>query len=114
MYCGGLEASWKAVGTTTSPTGTYYAAYQAAITALIREGFSNATWGHDEVQALFSGQLVRRRKLYPSGLVGVLNKLSEMRIRADYGRAMVSRPDAQSMLRDALEFLTLVLGAGNA
>lgn len=49
----------------------YYACFQAAIVALIREGIpprGTGGWGHDYVQAQFAGQLIRRRKLYPASL----------------------------------------------
>ena len=44
----------------------YYAAFQAAIAALLRGGVRptdpHTGWGHDYVQAQFAEQLIRRRK----------------------------------------------------
>ena len=87
----------------------YFAAYQAAIVALIRAGFSRTIWGHDEVQALFSGQLINRRKTMPAELRAVLNGLSSLRVLADYEARPVSRSAATRALRDAGRFLELVI-----
>jgi uncharacterized protein (UPF0332 family) len=40
----------------------YYACFQAAVAALIREGIHpHGDWGHDFVQGRFVGQLIDRR-----------------------------------------------------
>jgi uncharacterized protein (UPF0332 family) len=50
----------------------YYACFQAAVAALVREGIAPANqasqWGHDFVQARFVGDLINRRKVYPAAL----------------------------------------------
>ena len=83
----------------------YYAAYNAAIVALIRAGLSTRRWAHDEVQALFAGQLVVRRKLYPGDMRRVLADLIVARTRADYGRELVSKAVAERALRRANDFV---------
>jgi uncharacterized protein (UPF0332 family) len=89
----------------------YYAAYNAAVIALLKAGISRPLWTHEEVQALFAGQLINRRKLYPTSLRSVLSELSAIRNRADYGQRTVSRSDAENMVREAQNFLIQVIGA---
>jgi uncharacterized protein (UPF0332 family) len=89
----------------------YYAAYDAAIVALIRAGFAsrNNAWDHDEVQARFATELTRRRKLYPSELARVLYDLSKSRIGADYTLGSTSRGTASSAVQSALDFVSALL-----
>jgi uncharacterized protein (UPF0332 family) len=87
----------------------YYAAFQAAISALIRESLIRTAWTHEEVQALFAGQLINRRKLYPAELRSVLPELLFIRITADYRPNAVSRAVAGQTLRRARRFLETVL-----
>lgn len=89
----------------------YFAAYQAAVVALLRAGITRPIWAHDDVQALFAGQLIGRRKLYAGELRGVLSRLSTLRIRGDYEAQGVSSIQAQAAIRDAQTFLNRILGA---
>jgi len=41
----------------------YYACFHAAVVALLRGHIRREIWSHDEVQSLFAGLLVNRRKL---------------------------------------------------
>ena len=90
----------------------YYAAFQAAIWALIREGIRppgrEGHWGHDFVQAQFAGQLINRRKLYPSALRSTLADLHALRERADYTTTMIDELRAHRILRRATEFVQAV------
>jgi uncharacterized protein (UPF0332 family) len=88
----------------------YYAAYNTAIVALIRAGIGRPRWLHDEVQALFAGQLIARRKLYPSDMRRTLNDLAAVRVRGDYAPEMVSRAAAEEVLRSAERFARRVAG----
>jgi uncharacterized protein (UPF0332 family) len=88
----------------------YYAAYNAAIVALIRAGLFTPRWPHDQVHALFAGQLIMRRKLYSGDMRRVLSDLMVERTRADYGLERVSRSVAQDAVRKANLFLNRVLG----
>jgi uncharacterized protein (UPF0332 family) len=88
----------------------YYAAYNAAIVALIRAGRSSRRWDHDEVQAIFAGQLVYRRKLYPTNLRSTLSDLTTMRMKGDYGLGSVSERDANRAIEWAERFLSSLLG----
>jgi uncharacterized protein (UPF0332 family) len=90
----------------------YYAAYDAAIVALIRAGVSSRgnLWGHDEIQARFSGDLIRRRKLYPADLAQVLYDLRETREQGDYGIRVVSKRRADAAVRKSEQFVARLLG----
>lgn len=87
----------------------YYAAYNAAIVALIRAGVTSRRWGHDEVQAVFAGQLIYRRKLYPSSLRSTLPDLLTMRMKADYGLGSATERNALRATEDAALLLSVVL-----
>ena len=88
----------------------YYAAYNAAIVALIRAGITDSRWTHDQVQAMFAGQLIGRRKLYPRDMRRMLSDLAVIRTRADYCREVVSRAIAEDAVRKAREFQRRVAG----
>jgi uncharacterized protein (UPF0332 family) len=88
----------------------YYAAYNAAIVALIRAGVGRPRWLHDEVQALFAGELIARRKLYPTDMRRTLNDLAVVRVRGDYAAEMVSRASAQEAVRSAEGFVRRLIG----
>ena len=74
----------------------YYAAHNAAIVALIRAGVARPCWTHDEVQALFAGQLVTRRKLYSGKTRRALGDLMIAHLTADYGKSVISRAAART------------------
>jgi uncharacterized protein (UPF0332 family) len=97
-----------------SANRAYYAAFQAAIVALLRAGIQppGVQWGHAFVQAQFAGQLVARRKLYPAALRDTLPRLLELRERADYGLTHVSQTQAARGLRRAQEFLDAIERGG--
>lgn len=67
----------------------YYAAFHAAVAALWVEGIraapdASGTLSHATVQGEWSGRLIYRRKLYPPELRGVLQRLYDWPIKADY------------------------------
>ena len=95
----------------------YYACFQAAVYALIRAGIQSPTrsaaWGHDFVQAQFNGQLIVRRKMYPSALRDVLRHSFELRVKADYGSEHVGEARAARVLRRSSEFVDAVSHRGD-
>lgn len=100
-----------------SASRTYYACLQAAISALVRSGIRPAPggreqWGHTFVHGQFSGELIRRRKRYPSALRTVLADLQEIRDIADYEAQPVSRIKAQRVLRQAQTFVEALESEG--
>jgi uncharacterized protein (UPF0332 family) len=74
----------------------YYAAFQAAVAALIfyRVRSGDTDWQHRFVSEEFSGKLIRRRKEFNSFLRSALPELFEVRIKADYRSNDVSKRDA--------------------
>ena len=92
----------------------YYACFQAAIVALTRarvtpRGGSGA-WSHAFVPAQFDGELVNRRKLYPTELRGTLNRAYKLRSKADYEINAVSQTEASRALRRSQAFVGAVQG----
>lgn len=72
----------------------YYAAFQAAVAALITYDIRGAeNWEHEFVAKQFSGKLVWRRKIIKAEFRHVLERLFEVRVLADY------RPDPVSVKR---------------
>jgi uncharacterized protein (UPF0332 family) len=92
----------------------YYAMFQAAVAALIAAGIRPADvkeqWGHDFVQAQFSGMLVRRRKLYSSDLVSMLPHVAQIRLLADYDAETISQTLAERALWKAKTLVSAVKG----
>jgi uncharacterized protein (UPF0332 family) len=88
----------------------YYAAFQAAVAALIfyRVRGADTEWQHRLVSDEFSGKLIRRRKEFKASLRDVLPTLFQLRIRADYELNDVSRAAADYSLRRATELVTFV------
>lgn len=85
----------------------YYACYQAAIAALIREEIRDTSgeWPHRFVQASFAGQLVQRRRVYPSSVRRVLTDNLDIRRKADYSPLAVTAREAGIAVRRAEQFL---------
>jgi uncharacterized protein (UPF0332 family) len=98
----------------TCANRAYYACYQAAIAALLREGIRSkrGRWAHTFVQAEFSDRLVNRRHLHPATLRGTLSWLITLRHSADYAPATISWADANRALRRANEFIAAVQRKG--
>lgn len=98
----------------------YYACFQAAIAALILAGIRPSAgrsgrqrWGHDFVQAQFVGQLINRRKLYPTELRGALLTTYAQREAGDYHPELVNRRQAERTLRQAQHFLEAIRQGGD-
>ena len=85
----------------------YYAAFQAAVAALITTGVlaSEASWRHRFVMNQFSGRLIRRRKLVTSSLASTLNQLFDYRTTGDYRAADVSAREARHAVKLAKRML---------
>lgn len=87
----------------------YYACFQAAIAALVRDGiWPNRQWSHAFVQAQFAGVLIDRRKRYPASLRGVLADARELRELADYRPVLTSQKRAERALRQDRSFVNTV------
>jgi uncharacterized protein (UPF0332 family) len=93
-----------------SANRAYYAAFQAAIAALIDAGVSAKTEGlsHQAVQAKFNGTLIGQRKIYPGHLKSYLVDLHTIRGIADYQARPVPKKVALRQLRRAKEFVGII------
>ncbi len=87
---------------------TYYAAFQAAIVALADKGIKSDKNSHKWVQAAFSEELVRKRKIYPGKLKSYLMDMQIVRNQADYTRRQISKKIASRQLAKAKEFVEAV------
>ena len=89
----------------------YYAAFLAAIAALMRAGIQpqskDGSWGHEFVQAQFNGTLVRR-KLYSSSIGEDLAILIRLRHLADYSLEQTSEIQAARAVRRSRSFLATI------
>lgn len=89
----------------------YYACFQAAIAALLAAGIqarsSKGQWRHEQVQAQFTGQLINRRKRYPTALRRTLYE-NMLRHSADYETHTISEIQAHRALRRSREFVNAV------
>lgn len=94
----------------------YYACFQAAIYALTRAGIRptgrSGEWGHDFVQSQFIGQLINRRKIYPTSLRSTLLEIYMLREVADYKTDLVTEGKARRALRRSYDFLDAVRAGG--
>ncbi len=82
----------------------YYAALHAAVAALARHGIRRDKIDHGQVQADFSGELIKRRKIYPAKLKSYLYDMQLARNQADYSGGSVSRKAASVWLAKSQEF----------
>ena len=89
-----------------------YACFQAAVAALIWAGLRSpggaGIWDHGLVQARFVGDLINRRKLYPTDLRGDLYAIMKLRHRADYHHETVGAAQASRAVRRADQFVSAV------
>jgi len=95
----------------------YYACFQAAIAALLRAGIqppvgARGQWSHAFVPARFEGELLGRRKLYPTELRNVLQRTYLLRRAADYEHELVSQTQVDRALRRSRLFVQAVQRGG--
>ena len=91
----------------------YYACFQAAIAALLREGISpRGQWNHEFVQAQFVGVLINQRKRYDPELRRVLSDNQSLREKADYRPELVTATQASRALRRSRLFVAAVRQRG--
>ena len=86
----------------------YYAMFQAAQSALEAAGVTRAGQSHAGLQAVFTAELIHRRKVYPAVFRDYLSSGLEVRQVADYGRSGVSARVAQRLVRRAGSFVSRV------
>ena|SRR5579871_3779568 len=102
----------------SSANRSYYAAFQAAISALAQAGIRprgpSGQWGHDFVQAQFNGELINRRHRYPAELRPVLDQNYALRRAADYTTERVTETRADRAVTRTERFLDAVRPQGGA
>ena len=86
----------------------YYAALQAAVAALGACGITKDRIEHKWVQAEFSSNLIKSRKIYPAKLKSYLMDMQRIRDDADYSGENISRKKAAEQLRKSEEMLTMI------
>ena len=91
----------------------YYACFQAAIAALLREGIRpRGQWSHAFVQAQLVGVLINQRHRYDPQLRRVLSDNQSLRDQADYRAELVTATQAGRALRRSRLFVTAVRHRG--
>ena len=91
----------------------YYACFQAAIAALLREGIRpRGQWSHAFVQGQFVGVLLNQRHLYDRELRRVLSDNQSLRDKADYRAELVTATQAGRALRRSRTFVTALRQRG--
>ncbi|HEX5497925.1 MAG TPA: HEPN domain-containing protein [Thermomicrobiales bacterium] len=91
----------------------YYACFQAAIAALLRDGIRpRGHWDHAFVQAQFVGLLLNRRKRYDPTLRPTLADNQSLRDKADYRADFVTQSEANGALRRCRRFVEEVQQRG--
>ncbi len=94
--------------TNSAASRAYYAIFQAAQLALETVGSQRTMWSHPGLQAAFTAELIRRRKLYPATFRDYLSAGLGVRHAADYGHSGVSHKVAQRVVRRADAFVAAV------
>ncbi|NUO78996.1 HEPN domain-containing protein [candidate division KSB1 bacterium] len=91
-----------------SVTRAYYAAFQAAVAALAHAGIVTEKREHKWLQANFSRELIKRRKVYPGGVLSYLSDMLNVRNIADYSEKFISAKLASRQLAKADELYKLI------
>ena len=88
----------------------YYACFQAAIAAMLKEGIRGTKdeWPHKFVHSSFAGQLINRRRRYPPTLRNTLPDLQILRNRADYTTDAITQVEANRGFRRCRDFVEAV------
>ncbi len=110
----GAESEFANTRYNNAANRCYYACFQAAIATLSHEGIEprGSQWGHAFVQAQFAGELINRRKVYPTDLRDVLERAYTLRQAADYRTNHITEIQAYRNLRRTRAFLEAVHNQG--
>ena len=91
-----------------SANRAYYAAFQAAVSALADRGIKKEKLNHQWVQAEFNSKLISRRKVYSGKVKPYLMKMQTVRNEADYDSQKISKKVARRQLSRAREMLNMI------
>lgn len=85
----------------------YYAAFQAAVAALLGEGIrsSGDRWKHTFVHAAIAGRLINRQQIYPTEPRRTLGDLQVLRNVADYSTDSIQEIEAYRGLSQCRAFV---------
>lgn len=96
-----------------SANRSYYAAFQAAIHAILAERIRPTgrrdTWDHGWVQGQFNGLLINRRHIYSPDLRTILSDNYDLRVRADYTAQSITQALASRALQRAERFVAAIV-----
>jgi uncharacterized protein (UPF0332 family) len=111
----GAESEYAQARFNNSANRAYYAAFQAAVAALLQHGIhaSGSRWPHQFVHAEFADKLVNRRHLYPARLRKTLEELQRIRHQADYRGSTITEARARRSMRLSREFVRAVSAPGD-
>lgn len=91
-----------------SANRAYYAALQAVIAVLAHNGIHRDRIDHGQVQADFSGELIKRRKIFPARFKSYLSDMQFIRDKADYTQKNVGIKITERMLTKLKELVELI------
>ncbi len=92
-----------------SANRAYYAMLQAAIALLWKKGFEfdpRKHFNHAQIQSLFAGELIHRRKVIAGKFKSYLPDAQTTRGIADYEAVLVSQKRSLGQMTKASEFIT--------
>jgi uncharacterized protein (UPF0332 family) len=92
-----------------SASRAYYSAFLAVVAVLRMNGFIIDSDSHKSVQSIFNGELIHRKKLFPSKYRRYLPDMLKLRVDADYGTIHVSKKLAKIQLLNSKEFVSELL-----
>lgn len=99
-----VEEGWY----NSAASRAYYAMFHAVQAALANVGITRPWWSHGSLHATLSGELVRRRKLYPFSFVRAITEALELRHTADYSDHWVPARRVKKAVNAATEILKRV------
>lgn len=85
-----------------------YAMFQSAIVALERAGFIRESWSHPALQAAFTNELIRRKKVFRAHLSTYLNRAAYWRNIADYSPQDISMKHTEQLFHWAKDFVAKI------
>jgi uncharacterized protein (UPF0332 family) len=109
------EAELEAGRHNSAANRAYYAAFQAAVAALIywQVRAPGTEWQHRFVQAEFAVRLINRRKVFSADLRSSLEHLFKLRIKADYESIDVPAKSSTRAVGRAHAFVSALHGKIN-
>ncbi len=86
----------------------YFAAFQAAIAALLHSGECRGKFDHKWVQAKFTEKLIKRRKIFPKRFRSYLIEMQGLRNAADYRHEPISQKKTAEQLRKSADIVSQI------